>query len=595
MRVDGYAPIRDYAAIGDGRTVALVASDGSIDWLCLPDFDSPTVFARLVDAENGGAFTLAPAAAFESERRYREGSNILETTFRVSDGSVRVTDGMTLAARNELTPLRELVRKAECLSGKVELVWRFEPRLQYARRTCALERRAGRIVAEAGGEAIVFSAWDSEARIEGGAVAGRCELSAGETAVFSVGAAGRQPAVMATREDAERRLEDADAFWRKWSGRQTYTGSWREAVRRSALVLKLLRFAPSGAIVAAPTTSLPEELGGSRNWDYRFTWLRDASYALDALGALGYEDEARAFFWWLMHATRLTQPRLQVLYRVNGSIDADQMELEHLRGYRGSRPVRVGNGAVDQVQLDIYGTVLDATWQHFRERGNLGGETGRSIAKIADYVADHWQSPDAGIWEVQSEPRHFVHSKAMCWVALDRAARLADAGVLPDRSRQWRAEAQRIRQFVESEGWDDEKQSYVRTPELRELDASLLTLALFGFDGGPRIAATVDAVRRELADGPLVYRYRGEDGVEGEEGAFLTCSFWLVDALARTGRVDEARELMDELIGLANDVGLYAEEIAPGSGDFLGNFPQALVHLALVNAAVAIDEQEARR
>jgi GH15 family glucan-1,4-alpha-glucosidase len=594
VRTDGFAPIRDYAAIGDGRTIALVARDGAIDWLCLPDVDSASVFAALLDAERGGSFAVSPTGPFESARRYRENSNVLETTFRTTDGVVRIVDGMTLASSTELTPMREVVRRAECLEGRVELSWRFDPRLDYARRGCRLERRGDYVFAEAGGNAIVLAAWGvGEAATTDGRATGTFTLSKGEVAVFSLVATGRQPAVLAGRNDADARLGDADRFWREWADGIEYVGPWRDAVLRSVLALKLLVYAPSGAIVAAATTSLPEELGGSRNWDYRYTWLRDAAFTLDAFTSLGLEDEAHAFFWWLMHATRLTQPRLQVLYRVNGAIDADEEELDRLRGYRGSSPVRVGNGAADQVQLDIYGAILDAAWRHFSAHGDLGGETGRTVAGIADYVVEHWRDTDSGIWEVRSNPTHFVQSKAMCWLALDRAAQLSDAGALPDRRRDWRREADEIRRFIDTDGWDESLGSYVRATDLRELDASLLLLPIVGFDDGARAAATVDAVCRDLKQGPLVYRYRGEDGVEGDEGAFLTCSFWLVHALARLGRLTEARELMDEVVSLANDVGLYAEEIDVESGEFLGNFPQALVHLALINAAVSVAEREA--
>ncbi len=593
MRRDGYVPIRDYAAIGDGRTVALVARDGAIDWLCLPDIDSPSVFAALLDAEGGGSFAVTPAGSFEADRRYREHSNVLETTFHAAAGVARVTDGMALGSSDGLTPLREIVRSVECIEGEVELGWHFEPRLDYAQRTCRFEQRGDAVLAEARGSAIVLAAWGAgETATDDGRISGTFSLAAGEAALFSLTATGRHPAVLVGRDDAAARLDEADRFWREWTGTLQYDGPWRDAVLRSALALRLLVYAPSGAIVAAATTSLPEELGGSRNWDYRYTWLRDAAFTLDAFTALGCEEEARAFFWWLMHATRLTQPRLQVLYGVDGGIEADEVELDHLHGYRGSSPVRVGNGASEQVQLDVYGSILDAAWGHFRAHGDLGGETGKAVAKIADYVAEHWRDPDSGIWEVRSEPTNFIQSKAMCWVALDRAARLADEGVLPDRSRDWRREAEKIRRFIDTEGWDEGMRSYVRATDLQELDASLLLLPIVGFDGGPRVAATVDAVRRELARGPFVQRYRGQDGVEGEDAPFLTCSFWLVDALARLGRLGEARELMDELVGLANDVGLYAEEIDAESREFLGNFPQALVHLALINAAVSITKRE---
>jgi GH15 family glucan-1,4-alpha-glucosidase len=594
MRVDGYAPIREYAAIGDGRTVALVALDGGIDWLCLPDVDSSPVFAALLDAERGGSFALAPTDGFEAERRYRDGSNVLETTFRTATGVVRVTDAMTLTARDHLTPFREIVRKVEGLAGVVPIAYRAKPRFDFARAVPKLRRRDGRVFAQHGRDALVFSAFNLDLGVESGAVAGRFEVAEGDSAVLSVAAASQQPLVLPGRDDTELRLEAADQFWRAWSERADVEGAWAHAVVRSALALKLLVHSPSGAIVAAPTTSLPETLGAARNWDYRFAWLRDAAYTVEAFEALGYEDEAHAFFWWLMHATRLTQPRLEVLYRVDGGTAPKEVELGHLSGYRESKPVRAGNGAVGQVQLDVYGSVLDAAWKHALAHGDLGGERGGAVAKIADYVADNWREPDSGIWEVRSEPAHFIQSKAMCWVALDRAARLAEEGFIPDRSRRWGAEAAAIRKFIDGEGWDEARRSYLRAAGRRELDAGLLTLALVDF-GGPRVEATVDAIREELSDGPFVFRYRGEDGVPGENGAFLTCSFWLVDALARTGRVDEAAGLMDELVALSNDVGLYAEEIDPKTGEFLGNFPQGLVHLALINAAVSVARAEKRQ
>ena len=598
MRTDGYAPIRDYAAIGDGRTVALVARDGSVDWLCLPNVDSPSVFARILDAERGGSFRLEPRCSFESERRYEEGSNVLETTFNTASGEARVTDALTLAGGEQLSPLRELVRKVRCLSGEVELTWSLEPRFGFGGCKTRLERRGSRIVASARRDAIALSTWGAgDQRLENDRVTGAVSLRAGEEALFSLTTGHEQPLVLPGRDDTESRLEHTREFWSAWSSRAQYRGRWREAVLRSALALKLLVFSPSGAVVAGPTTSLPEWIGGERNWDYRYTWLRDATYTLDTLHALGYDEEAHAFFWWLMHATRLTAPKLRVLYRVDGGVDAKERVVERLQGYRGSRPVRIGNGASDQVQLDIYGAVLHAIWFYAAEHGNLGGETGKAVAGMADYVAEHWRAPDSGIWEVRSEPTHFVQSKAMCWVALDRAIRLAEAGLIPDRSARWREEAGQIRAFVDDRGWDEELGSYVRADDLREVDASLLTLALFEYERGDsaRLRGTIEAVRRGLQRGPHVSRYLGPDGVPGEEGCFLCCSFWLADALARVGRLEEATELMDELVGLANDVGLYAEEIDPESRAFLGNFPQGLTHLALIGAAVSISAAEEGR
>jgi GH15 family glucan-1,4-alpha-glucosidase len=592
-RVDGYAPIRDYAIVGDGRTAALIARDGSVDWLCLPNVDSPSVFARLLDAERGGAFRLEPTIPFEVERRYQDSSNVLETTFTTAEGRARVTDAMTLTDIQRISPMRELVRKVETLSGTVPLRWSFEPRFGYGGAQTRIERRAGRWFAHAGSDAVVLGLANvADGQERGGAIEGRLRLRVGERAIFSLAAAHNEPAVIPGPEDSERRLERTQRFWPEWSGRVDYGGEWRDAVVRSALVLKLLTFAPSGAIVAAPTTSLPEWIGGARNWDYRFTWLRDASWTLDALLRLGHYHEAHAFFWWLMHASRLTQPCLQILYRTDGSVHTEERELSSLRGYRASSPVRVGNGARDQVQLDVYGSVLEAIWLYGRDVGRLDGDTGKEVGRIADYVAEHWRDRDNGIWEVRDERTHYTQSKALCWVALDRACALGEAGLIPNRSRRWREEADELRQFVDRDGWDEERRSYVRAPDLRELDASLLTLALLGFQDprSERIQSTIAAVERELRVGPYVYRYRGDDGLEGEEGAFLTCSFWLVDAYARSGRLDEANALMDELVGLANDVGLYSEEIDPRTGEFLGNFPQGLTHLSLVNAAVSIED-----
>jgi GH15 family glucan-1,4-alpha-glucosidase len=594
-RVHGYAQIRDYAAIGDGRTIALVAPDGSIDWLCLPDLDSPSVLGALIDAERGGRFLLEPEVPYEASRRYLPDTNVLETTFATSAGHVRLTDAMTLPT-GALSPYRELVRRVEGLAGMVPLRWRIEPRFGYGAAKTRVERRAGIPVALSGRDALALCSWEAgEPEYGEQAITGRFKIGEGGSSLLVLSAAHQEPLVLPSREDAEVRLQETARSWREWAPAREYSGPWREAVIRSVLALKLLVFAPSGAIAAAATTSLPEEMGGERNWDYRFSWPRDAAFTLQALLALGCAPEARAFFSWILHASQLTHPRLQVLYRLDGRAEANEEALS-LAGYRGSRPVRVGNGAADQTQLDVYGELLEAASRFASATGGLDRDHGRRLAELADFVCESWEQPDAGIWERRSEPAHFIQSKMMCAVALGRACELAERQLLPAKhGERWRREQERIREFVETRGYSERKRAYVQSAGEEELDASLLLAVLAGYDQprAPRLLDTVDAVRRELARGPLIHRYLGEDGLPGEDGAFVACSFWLVEAYARQGRLEEAAALMDELVPLANEVGLFAEEIDPATGDFLGNIPQGLSHLALINAAVSIEESRA--
>jgi GH15 family glucan-1,4-alpha-glucosidase len=588
----GYVPIGDYAAIGDGRTVALVARDGSVDWLCLPDLDSPSMFAAVLDADRGGSFALQPESPAEVRRRYLPDTNVLETTFTTGEGVVRVTDAMALPD-SELGPTRELIRRVDGLAGRVPMRWRITPTFGYGATRPRLERRGRIPVAVAGPDALALCCWEAgEARVDERAIFGRFEARESGSALIALCAAHQEPLVFPRREHVEERLEATVAYWRQWAAQRAYDGPWRDAVIRSALALKLLFHAPSGAIAAAASASLPEEIGGERNWDYRFCWVRDSAFTLDALLQLGCPREAEAFFWWLLHASQLTHPRLQVLYRLDGGERAPERTLE-LNGYRGSRPVRVGNAAAAQIQLDIYGDLLQAALVYAEAGARLDRETGRRLAGIADLVCRIWRQPDSGIWEVRSRPGHFTHSKMMCWVALDRALRLSDAGQLPGRhASTWRREGLAIREFIETRCWSERLRSYTRQAGAEELDASLLLGVLFGYDAldPGRLAATVDALRRELGRGPLLSRYSGEDGLRGGEGAFLCCSFWLADALARIGRLDEATVLMGELIPLASDIGLYAEELDPYTTELLGNIPQGLVHLALINAAVSISK-----
>jgi GH15 family glucan-1,4-alpha-glucosidase len=589
-RAAGFLPIREYAAIGDGRTVALVGSDGAIDWLPLPSIDSPSVFGRLLDGERGGAFDLSPDGPFEVSRRYLPGTGVLETAFSTADGTVRVTDAMTVPSGG-LAPFRELARKVEGLAGRVPMRWRVRPGFGYGQSETRIARRGGIPIAQSrDGAMAVVSFGAGEPDLSPDAISGRFEVASDQQAVLSISFAAQEPLVFAGRDEIDRRITDTVTAWKDWSGDLAAGGPWKGAVERSALTLKLLFSAPSGAVAAAATTSLPEVVGGERNWDYRFCWIRDSAFTLDALLHLGCGREANAYFWWLMHASQLTHPRLQVLYRMDGGAEATERVLD-LEGYRRSAPVRVGNGAVDQLQLDIYGDLLETAWTYSPIASAFDSDVGRRLAGAADHVCSMWRQPDAGIWEVRSEPRHFTHSKMMCWVALDRAIRLAERGTIPARSvDSWRTERRQLEDYIWSVCWSDRRGALVRASGGEDLDAAVLLGAHFGFGAGTdRFERTVDAIGRELRSGSFVYRYSGEDGLEGREGAFLACAFWLVEALARIGRRDEAAELMDGLVGLGNDVGLYSEEIDPVDGAFLGNFPQALTHLSLIEAALALD------
>jgi GH15 family glucan-1,4-alpha-glucosidase len=591
--------------IGDGRTAALVAADGAIDWLCLPNFDSPSVCGALLDARAGGSFELSPADAFDASRRYLPGTNVLETTFTTAAGSVRVVDGLTVSDHG-LEPMRELARSIEGVTGRVAMRWRFTPRFDYGAGIPECGWRHDVPVASYRQDAVAVASWNTgRPAWKDAAVGAEFDIEAGGRAVFALAAARGEPLVLPARHAVEQRLAETIRFWESWTGTRTYDGRWRDQVLRSALVLKLLIFAPSGASVAAPTTSLPEEIGGERNWDYRFCWTRDSHFAIDALLELGCYEDAKCLFWWFLQATALTEPKLHPLYRLDGGLHITERTLP-LPGYRDSRPVRVGNAAIAQTQLDVYGHLFETAWLYSEGNHALDSDMGRVLARIADYVCDIWRQPDAGIWEVRNGPFQFTHSKVMCWVALDRAIRLAQRGELPARHvERWKREAAAVAVYVDTQCWSEALGSYTRTAGDTRVDASLLMLPLMGY-GMPqaqasagdrsiaRINGTIDAVIRELRDGDFVYRYRADDGVAGGEGCFLNCSFWLVSALARVGRIEEGTALMDRLVARANDVGLYAEEVDAGSGDFLGNFPQALVHLALVDAAIALDRAAGR-
>ena len=580
MRKEGFAPISDYAAIGDGRAVALVARDGAIDWLCLPSSSSPPAFAALLDPERGGHATLAPVGPYESERAYVRDTNVVRTTHTTPEGTVEVIDAMNLDG-GAAPPWSELARVVRCLSGFVRLRWDVRP---YGARAPARQEPALLRLGHVDLAVHSFGAGTPSPDADG--LGGDVRLAAGDSALLALTATAGGPVAAPTREEVERRLGWTIQDWRRVAGACSYEGPWADPVRRSALALHLLIDRRRGMLVGAPTTSLPERIGGNRNYDYRYGWVRDCSFALDALMALGYRAQAHATLDWLLDATSRTHPRLQPLYGLDGNPRAPESELP-LRGYRDSTPVRAGNGAHDQRQLGAYGDLLDTVLRYVREGNALDPGTAVRVAEIADFVCGIWRNQDSGIWELPAQ-RHYTQSKIGCWLALDRALQLAERGAVPARGMsRWRAHAASIRDFVLARCWSERERSLAWHADTDDLDAAVLLAAPAGFfiPGDPGLALTLAAVDRALGAGPFHYRY---SGMRDREGAFLACSFWAVDALARLGRLDESAQRMDALCAAANDVGLFSEEVDPASGALLGNFPQALTHLALVNAAVTI-------
>jgi GH15 family glucan-1,4-alpha-glucosidase len=589
-------PIQDYAAIGDGRTVALVGRDGSIDWLCWPRFDSPSLFGALLD-ERRGHWRLGPGGPSRAARRYIDDTNVLETRFDTETGTLVLTDLMPVASEEDkgrlLLPDHEILRVARCVDGEVDVEMRFAPRPHYGQRPGRI-RDAGPlgIRVELGADLLVLR---SDVRLEvtgSGDVRGHARLRAGEAVRASLTFADDWPAIVPPLgEWSDAAIARSVAWWQGWASRLAYDGPRRDMVVRSALALKLLIYAPSGAIVAAPTTSLPERIGGDLNWDYRFCWLRDAAFTVRALFALGCRAEAQAFVDWLLHATRLTQPALRVLYDVYGNAPARERVLEGFAGYQGSHPVRIGNAADGQRQLDVYGEVIDAVVHFVGEGGTLDRETERTLCAFGEYVCRHWQEPDEGIWEPRSGAAHNTHSRVLCWTALDRLLQLHAQGHLHRApAAMFAKNRDLIRREVESRAWHAGLGSYVAQLGGDRLDATLLLLPWYGFDeaGSDRMRGTYARVREALGAGDgLLYRYRTDDSPG--EGAFGICSFWAAEYLALGGGTTaEARELFEHLCGYANDVGLFAEEIDPATGAALGNFPQAFTHVGLINAAVSL-------
>lgn len=597
-------PIGDYAVIGDCRSAALIARDGSLDWLCLPRFDSPALFAALLDRERGGRFVVQPAHPFTATRRYLPDTNVLETTFATDRGRVRLLDLMPIASeddkRRRLRPEHEVLRVVEGVEGDVEIDLLCDPRPRYGAVVPRLIDR-GHLGCwyEHGAEvAVLRSEIPLALAGERPGARGRMRLGAGERRYVSLAYAHGEPVILPTfGADAEQRLAETVHWWRGWAARCRYQGRYRDAVVRSALVLKLMTYAPSGAVVAAPTTSLPETLGGVRNWDYRYCWLRDASLTLQALVDLGYETEAAAFVSWMLHSTRLTWPDLQVVYDVYGEARLPERELTHLEGYAGSRPVRIGNDAANQFQLDTYGEVVDAVYEFVRRGGGFDATTARLLVGLGRAVCRRWSEPDEGIWELRAGRRHHTHSKAMCWVTLDRLVRLHEAGRLRTPVDEFARERDAIRAAIEERGYHERLQSYVSVFDGEAVDASLLLLGRYGYADptGPRMLGTCRRIHEQLGADGLLYRYLTADGLPAGEGAFGIASFWAVDCLARQGDVEAALAAFERLTGFANDVGLFAEEIEPGTGRPLGNFPQAFTHVGLIAAALALGEAEGRR
>lgn len=585
---DGFASIGSYAAIGDGRTVALVAADGSVDFMSLPNLHSPTTFAALLDPEDGGRFTLAPAEGFEVARRYLPRTNVLETTYRTGSGVARVTEALTLQDGG-LLPWVELARRIEGIEGSVPLAWRLEPRFDWGREAPEIVRLGDLAVAQGGELQLTVQSWDAgRVEVEKDALAGSCEIAAGERAMLALVAAHRQPLHVPSREHVEARLDATRKVWERWLGYWAYDGPWEEEVARSALALKLLVYAPNGSIAAAPTTSLPEVIGGDKNYDYRYSWVRDSAFTLDALMRLGLPEQVQESFGCLLRAVRRTAPDLRPFYDLDGCVPERSDELLHLRGYRDSAPVRYGNAARTQLQLGSWGDLLETADLYISEGNVLDEESAGMLAACVDRVATLWEDEDSGMWELD-EHRHYTASKVAVWMAFDRAIGLAENGRLPDTHLpQWREQRERIHSWIEQRSWSDELGSYRGWTGEESLDAGVLRAVRMGYPERDRLSSTVDTIREQLGAAPgLVYRTSEH---AGQEGAFVACSFWVVEALARLGRVDEACETMEQILAYANDLGLFSEEIDPESGELLGNFPQGLSHLALINAAGAIQD-----
>jgi GH15 family glucan-1,4-alpha-glucosidase len=608
-----YQPIENHGVIGNMRTAALVAMNGSIDWYCFPAFDSPSVFAALLDEVKGGCFSIAPATEHTARKQfYWPDTNVLVTRFLSEEGVGQITDFMPVGLTEKERGFQWLVRRVSVSRGSMRFRAVCRPAFNYARSPHRLEASAGGARFLSDGLALELCT-EAELRLEDGAATSEFTLTEGETVSFVLRPAAEDTSPL-TEVEAQALFESTVEYWRRWLSACTYTGRWREMVQRSALALKLLTYEPTGAMVAAVTCSLPEDMGGARNWDYRYMWIRDAAFTMYALMRIGFVEEAGAFMRWLDDRCRQLPPdgSLQLMYSIDGRpMEAEEI-LDHFEGYRGSRPVRVGNDASRQLQLDIYGELMDSVYLYNKYGSPISNDLWQHLRRITNWVCDHWKETDEGIWEVRGGRRDFVYSKLMCWVAIDRSLRLASKRSLPSDWQRWMEVRDEIYADIMARGWSEERKAFVQSYGSSSLDASVLMMPLVFFVSptDPRMLSTIDAINRSPSQGglvsnSLVYRYdvvRTPDGIRGDEGTFNICTFWLVEAMVRAagrtrqGRLREARLMFEQMLGYANHLGLYAEETGP-TGEHLGNFPQAFTHLGLISAAANLDRAlgEARR
>ncbi len=586
-----YKAISDYGLIGDMHSAALVGLDGSIDWACMPRFDSPSIFAAILDENKGGHFQIAPSATYESTQRYLPDTNVLETTFITPTGRATLTDFMpTSPTRSADHVPHEIHRIVVCEEGTVDLKAIFQPRFDYARADTQLEVFPHGVLASNAGETLVLST-DVPMTLGATAAEGEFTLSKGDSATF-IAAYGRATPMAVRAGRSAYRLEHTKEMWERIVTELDWTGMWREEVVRSFLVLHLLMYAPTGAIVAAPTTSLPEAIGGERNWDYRYCWLRDSAFTLGVLFLVGDLQDARHFLNWLieMSADHVNSGQFQVLYGITEDSDTKEVTLDHLEGYRGSKPVRIGNGAVDQLQLDVFGEVILSINTYMRYGGYISGQIWSIVNDYAEMTCKSWHQPDRSIWEVRGHERHFTYSKAMCWAALDKAIEIGTATGHKSKLAKWRRVADQIKAEVLTRGWNEEKQAFVQSYDSDVMDASSLILTWTGLlpPDDPRIQSTIARTVEELGSGPFVNRYKvdeADDGLKGEEGALTMLSFWLIGGLMSSGKIEQAHSLFEEMLGYSNHLGLFSEMIDPVTKEALGNFPQAFSHIGLIHTA----------